>query len=153
MFYAIRALTLAWDRYRLLQKVYRAKAQGDLIVCDRYPSEQIGAMDSPRLKEKTGKKGLKASLFNTMARQEHRLYERMPAPDIVIKLHVSIETAKKRNSARVGGDRDNDDFLEVRHRYAHEWHKSGTKHIFKISTEVPKSESILNIKKAIWESL
>jgi len=153
LLYGLRALSLAWDRYRLLRKVERARAHGVLVICDRYPTEQTGAMDSPRLKEKAGKRGLKISLFNWLSRQEQKLYSRMPSPDIVIKLKVSLAMAKKRNQERIKGDKDTDEFIELRHRSAREWHKNGTKHLFEINTDEPLPETIRNTKKAIWEAL
>ena len=153
LFYAVRALTLAWDRSRLLIKVARSKADGDFIICDRYPSEVTGAMDSPRLRERSGKGGMKNAIFNWMVRAERKLYERMPPPDIAIQLTVSLETAKKRNQARVGDDRDADEFIEIRHRNARDWHKDGTPHYYKVSTEQSIADTILTIKKAVWESL
>lgn len=151
--YGVRALTLAWDRYRLLRKVARAKARGELIICDRYPSESIGAMDSPRLEERSGKSGLKVRLLNWLARKEHELYNRMAPPDIVIKLKVSLAVAKKRNQERIKGDKDTDDFIVSRHQNARDWHKAGTKYSYEISTDQSLSDTILNTKKAIWGSL
>ena len=77
----------------------------------------------------------------------------MPLPDIVIKLNVSLATAKKRNLERIKGDKDTDEFIEARHRSAHEWHKTGTKYYFQINTDQPMLATILNTKKVIWESL
>lgn len=151
--YGLRALTLAWDRYRLLRKVTRAEERGELIICDRYPSELTGAMDSPRLEEKLGRSGLKSRLLNWLARRERDLYNRMPPPDIAVKLSVSLEVAKKRNQERIKGDKDTDEFIESRHRSAREWQKDGTKHSFEISTDNSLADTILNTKKAIWESL
>ncbi|KPJ93405.1 MAG: hypothetical protein AMJ53_07290 [Gammaproteobacteria bacterium SG8_11] len=151
--YGLRALTLAWDRYQLLRKVGRAKARGELIICDRYPSELTGAMDSPRLEEQLGKSGLRIAFTNWLARKEGELYKRMPSPDIAIKLSVSLAVAKKRNKERIKGDKDTDEFIESRHRSAREWHKAGTKYAFEISTDQSLSDTILNTKKAIWESL
>jgi thymidylate kinase len=151
--FAIRALSLAWDRYRLLCKVARARGRGELVICDRYPSQQTGAMDSPRMEEYVNEYGFKIALLNWLARCEQKIYEKMPLPDMVIKLTVSLETAKKRNAEREKGDKDSDEFIEARHRNAHEWSKTGVKHNFEINTDQSMSATILNAKKVIWESL
>lgn len=151
--YALRALSLAWDRHRLLRKVEKAKAHGEIVICDRYPSELAGAMDSPRLKERLDRSGLKITLLNWLARKERELYNRMPPPDIAIKLTVSLAVAKQRNSERTKGDKDTEEFIELRHRNAREWNKTGTRHSFEINTDKPLQETILNTKKAIWGSL
>jgi thymidylate kinase len=151
LLYALRAVTLAWDRLHLLVKVRRAAANGDIVICDRYPTETTGAMDSPRLQEQPGKTGIKAHIYNGLARWESRLYRHMPPPDAVLRLRVSVETAKQRNRARAGSEAE--DYLELRHRESREWRKHGTKYLHDIDTEQSLDETILSVKKAIWESL
>jgi thymidylate kinase len=153
LLFAIRALSLAWDRYRLLCKVDRARASGEIIICDRYPSQQTGAMDSPRLEEHINENGFKIAIFNRLARCERKIYQKMPLPDIVIKLTVSLEIAKIRNAERKKGDKDSDEFIEVRHRNAHNWFKEGIKHNVEINTDQSISATILKAKKVVWESL
>lgn len=149
--YAFRSVSLAWDRQRLIRKTRRLAAAGQLIICDRYPSRTIGAMDSPRLEEETLKKGPVATLYNRLARLEKRLYRQIPPPDTVLRLRVSLETAKKRNRER--GAQDNEVYLEARHRQSQAWYMPGTSYIYDIDTELSLEETIGNVKKAIWESL
>ncbi|MGH8643703.1 MAG: hypothetical protein ACREX4_04265 [Gammaproteobacteria bacterium] len=149
--YAIRAVTLAWDRYHLLIKVRRAAANGEIVVCDRYPTETLGAMDSPRLEERLDRAGIKTLLYNWLARLEQRLYQRIPPPDVVLRLRVSLETAKQRNRERTSTEAD--DYLETRHRQSRQWHKQGIKYLHDIDTERSLDETVLRVKKAIWESL
>ena len=151
--YGLRALTLAWDRYRLLRKVAKSKTNGELVICDRYPSELSGAMDSPRLEVQSGKSGMKIRIFNWLARKESELYKRMAPPDIAVKLSVSLVVAKKRNQDRIKGEKDSDEFIEFRHQNAREWFKAGTRSILEINTDRSLSDTILNTKNAIWESL
>lgn len=154
LIYAVRAAALAWDRYRLLIKVRAWAANGDIVICDRYPTDIIEAMDSPRLRELPAKGGIKAALYNRLARFENALYRNMPPPDAVLRLRVSVETAKQRNRNRrdeVG--MDDEDYLVARHREIRDWHKHGTKYIHDIDTEQTLEATILNVKKAVWESL
>jgi thymidylate kinase len=74
--HAIRAVALARDRRRLAMKVRRAAARGEIIICDRYPTETTRAMDSPRLWEQPDKEGWPAAFYNRLARLEQRLYRR-----------------------------------------------------------------------------
>ncbi len=149
--YALRAITLAWDRQRLILKTRRLAAQGEIIVCDRYPSNVIGAMDSPRLEEEPLKTGRVVAIYNRLARLEKRLYRPIPPPDIALKLQVSLETAKKRNRERNG--QDGDAYLEARHRQSQDWYMPGTRYVYDIDTEQSLEETICNVKDAIWESL
>jgi thymidylate kinase len=149
--YALRAITLAWDRQQLILKTRRLAAEGEIIICDRYPSRIIGAMDSPRLEEAPLKRGPVVAIYNRLARLEKRLYQRIPPPDIVLKLKVSLETAQKRNRER--NEQDGDTYLEARHRQSQDWHMPGTRYVYDIDTEQTLEETIGNVKEAIWESL
>jgi thymidylate kinase len=149
--YAVRAVVLAWDRQRLILKARRRAAEGEIIICDRYPSRLVGAMDSPRLEEESLKTGPVATIYNHLARLEKRLYEQIPPPDIVLKLRVSLETAKKRNRERNG--QDGEAYLETRHRQSQAWHMPGTRYVYDIDTEQTLEETFYKVKEAVWESL
>jgi thymidylate kinase len=149
--HALRSTILAWDRLRIVLKAKRLATEGEIIVCDRYPSRLIGAMDSPRLEEESQKTGPIVSLYNSLARVEKRLYEQISAPDLVLRLNVSLETAKKRNRER--NVQDKEAYLAARHRQVQEWRLPGTRYVYDIDTEKPLKETICSIKKKIWESL
>ena len=151
LIYAARAVCLAWDRLALLSKASRAAAHGEMVVCDRYPTRTIGLMDSPRLVEDPSQKGWVAALYNRLARSEQALYRQIPPPDIVLKLRVSVETAKQRNAAREVGD--DEVYLQQRHQQAGEWFMPGTRCIQEIDTERPLAETLLAVKQAIWSAL
>jgi adenylate kinase family enzyme len=108
-------------------------------------------MDSPRLEEESQKTGPIVSLYNSLARVEKRLYEQISAPDLVLRLNVSLETAKKRNRER--NVQDKEAYLAARHRQVQEWRLPGTRYVYDIDTEKPLKETICSIKKKIWESL
>jgi len=151
LIYAIRAVGLAWDRRALLGKVRRASANGEIIVCDRYPTSAIGMMDSPRLMDDPTRKGLVAPIHNWLSRVERNLYRQIPPPDIVLRLKVSLETAKMRNAARETVD--DEIYLQIRHHQANAWFMSGTRSIQDIDTDLPLTETLLAVKQAIWYSL
>lgn len=151
--YALRSVSLAWDRRQLLIRARRLAARGEIVICDRYPSETVGAMDSPRLQENRSTGGLLGIIFNSFAHLESQLYTEIPPPDIVLKLKVSVETAKKRNQERIKVGKETDEYLESRHRQSQEWNKSGTKYIYEIDTEQSLAETISCVKNAIWESI
>jgi thymidylate kinase len=148
-----RSVSLAWDRKRILKKATRLAAQGEIIFCDRYPSVQVGAMDSPRLVVNPNPAGLFGKLYNWLARLEMNLYKQIPPPDIVLRLKVSAETAIKRNQLRQKSDKENDAYLEARHNIEHLWFRPCTHNIYEINTEKSLEETVLEVKKLIWESL
>ena len=149
--YALRAVALAWDRQHLILKSRRRVAEGEFIVCDRYPSRITGAMDSPCLIEEPLKTGTLVAIYNRLARFEKELYMRIPPPDIVLRLRVSLETALKRNRERNGQDKEG--YLEARHRQSQEWQMPGTRYVYEIDTEQTLEETICKVKEAVWESL
>jgi thymidylate kinase len=153
LFYALRAVALAWDRRALLLRARRASAHGEIVICDRYPSENIGAMDSPRLRQDNAKSGVIPAIYRWLAQLEQRLYQQIPPPDAVLRLNVSIETAKKRNSERIKAGKEDNSYVESRHRESKEWRRSGTKYLYNIDTELSLAETIQQVKKAIWELL
>jgi thymidylate kinase len=144
---------LAWERRQLLVRARRAAANGEIVICDRYPSETIGVMDSPRLCEQPTQRGLAPAIFNWLAQLEQRLYKQIPPPDIVLRLNVSVETALQRNRDRFKPGKETDAYVASRHRQTREWHKFGTTYIHNIDTEQSLAETICSVKKAIWESL
>jgi thymidylate kinase len=151
LIYASRAVCLAWDRRALLWKVRKACANGEIAVCDRYPTHAYGMMDSPRLLEEPTRNGFAMSIYNWLARLERNLYRQIPPPDIVVRLSVSLETAKKRNASRE--IQDDELYLQNRHQQAKEWFVPGTRSIQEINTDPPLAETILAVKQAIWSSL
>lgn len=148
---AIQATTLAWDRRRLLIRARRHALEGDVVICDRYPSDEVGAMDSPRLSEQPRKHGPKVALHNWLARTERRLYAQIPPPDIVVRLAVSLETARQRNLSRP--DPDDHDYLEARHRASGGWNRTGTRYVYDVDTEGSLEETVLRVQKVIGQTL
>lgn len=151
LLFAIRAVCLAWDRRTLLLKVRRASANGGIIVCDRYPTNTAGMMDSPRLVELPDEKGLTKSLYNWLARVERNIYRQIPPPDIVLRLRVSLENAKIRNSSREIVD--DEIYLQSRHEQVKDWFVSGARHIRDIDTNHSLETTIAQVKQVVWSSL
>jgi thymidylate kinase len=153
LIYAVRSVSLAWDRRQLLVQARYHAANGDIVICDRYPSENIGAMDSPRLQEDHNLTGLKGALYNRLAKLEQRFYREIPPPDAVLNLKVSMEIARQRNRDRIKLDKESDAYLEARHRQCREWCMTGTKYIYEIDTDQSLLNTIQTVKQKIWEMI
>ncbi len=151
LIFAIRAVCLAWDRRALLRKVRQTSANGEIIVCDRYPTNAIGMMDSPRLFEDQTGRGYLIYFYNRLAKLEQAIYRQIPPPDIVLRLRVSLEIARQRNAARKGAD--DEVYLQNRHQQTGIWFMDGTRSIQDIDTGIPLADSILAVKQAVWPSL
>ncbi|MGD9002262.1 MAG: hypothetical protein PVF04_06320 [Anaerolineae bacterium] len=110
-------------------------------------------MDSRRLQENPTNGGLIAAIYNFLARVEDQLYKQIPPPDIVLRLRVSIETVRRRNAERIKAGKGRADNIESRHSQSQLWHTSGTEYTYDIDTEQSLAETILHVKRVIWESL
>lgn len=87
------ALTIAYEKRRKLEGLTRYKAQGGIIVCDRYPQSQLkGINDGPLLS--TGK-SRNLSIFENWEQDSYKL-KNASRFDIVIKLVGDIEVIKTR---------------------------------------------------------
>ncbi len=151
--YATRAVCIAWDRHHLLVKRRNGATNKEFIVCDRYPSNKFGEMDSARLVVDVAQKGFIFKVYNLLARLENRLYQQIPPPDIVLQLYVSVETAKQRNRNRIKADKNGDKYIESRYQQAGSWQRKGRETIHHINTEQSLLATIQDAKDAIESAL
>lgn len=149
---AVRAIALAWDRRRLVSRIHKLKQKGELVLCDRYPSTALGAMDSPRI-QVTGKTTTKQKLIHLLAQWEQSIYEKIPAPDVVVKLTVPIEIAQQRNALRNKSDKHPADELTARHQSFNRWNRQGTELTTEIDTSGDQQETIDEVRHLIWTAL
>jgi thymidylate kinase len=151
LLYALRAVLLAWDRRALAVRVRRKAAQGGIVICDRYPSVMVGAMDSARLKVPAGT-GRRSRLLGFLARLENRLYRQIPPPDAVIRLTVPVEVAITRNQERQKKGKEADAYVLRRHTI-------DTVPTFPVSRTIeldsnqPRAQTISAARQIVWESL
>lgn len=146
--FALRSVSLAYDRRALLLKAHAHAANGRIVLCDRYPSIP-GQVDGPQLNSaldnaNTGK------WLSKLARLEARLYADIPPPELVICLTASLETTLARNS-----DRDKTEPEEyVRRRHARSSHMTFERApTVRINTDGSLSQAIDQVKKAVWNAL
>ena len=93
------------------------------------------------------------SIYNYLAHLETKIYRKIPAPDIVLQLSVSIEIAKQRNKDRIKKDKESDEYLESRHQQKKGWKIHSETRIHSIDTDQSLDKTILLVKKTIWEAL
>jgi thymidylate kinase len=144
LLYRIRAVCLAWERRALAIRLHREAKTGALVICDRYPSAIVGAMDGARLA--TGEGGF-------LARLEHRLYRDIPPPDVLIQLTTSVDVALERNRQRSSdGKAEDDGYLRQRHtkpvlpRFANAVH-------VELDTSRSREDTIAAARRIVWDML
>ncbi len=151
LLYALRLLLLAWDRRTLAVRLHRRAANGAIVFCDRYPTSQLGAMDSAKLRAQLGQ-GLSSRLINRLAAWERRLYLQIPSPYLVIKLTVPVEVAIQRNRERIKAGKESDQYVYQRHTAGviPEFPRSS---VIEVSTDQPQDQLLATLKQAIWRTL
>lgn len=146
---AIRSVFLAYDRRALLSRAFAQAANGSIVLCDRYPSMSEGAPDGPQLQQFVID-SKRYPIQSWLARTEKRLYQEIPAPDMVISLYVPIEVALLRNKNR--GKEEPEDYVRYRHSLASNL-EYGNAPVYKINTDQPLDTTVLEVKKNIWSNL
>jgi len=151
LLFIMRCVMIAFDRRKLILKAYRQVSRGAMVICDRYPSCTIGAMDSPRLNvDQSSNYGF--SLKKMLAEIERKIYKSIPFADIVIKLTVPVDIAVRRNKGRIKEGKETEEY--VRRRYAEAQNMIFEKaSVYKINTNQAIEDTILTIKKIIWDYL
>jgi thymidylate kinase len=151
LLYALGCVLTAWDRRALALELRRRAASGGIVICDRYPSVQPGAMDSARLVALSGG-GLLSSVFGRLAALERHLYRQIPPPDVVVRLTVPVDVAIARNRERQKRHKEGDDY--VLHR-----HLTGvvpqfpTARTFDVRSDEPREQTVGTVRRLIWSCL
>lgn len=138
------AVTLAKEKKKKLRNIVKARNNGLLVLTDRYPQIIIpGASDGPLLSRYRSGKGL----LKRIADWEERIYELFArnAPDLVIKLTVSPETAIKRKPEMT--------VEEIRNKHSIIMNLDISEHIAIIDTSRPFEKTRGEVMKKIWEMI
>ena len=147
MVFILRQLVLAFDRYVLAKNIWKKSSQGNIMLCDRYKSEDFGVMDSKRLIS-DDHFGVK----KTLSLKENKLYNFMPVPDIIFYLTVPVDVAVQRNEDRHKKGKESEEFLRKRHLENQNLNYK-SKNLYRIDTNREYKEVISEIKILIWENI
>lgn len=143
---ALWALALSLEKRRKLRKATAARNRGMVVICDRYPQNQVmGFNDGPLLNawEKHSSRLLRA-----IARWEGAPYREAEVypPDLVVKLNLTAQVAVRRKPEM--------SLEECRRRIAvieGLAYPAATRTIMLDATE-PLEKVLLNLKNSIWDS-
>ena len=145
LFYIVRQLCLAYDRFNLIKSNIRKSYKGEIIICDRYKSENINVMDSKRLSPNNF-----TSIKKSIAKIENSLYDKLIKPDLLINLTVPVDVAVDRNYKRNKINKENEDGIRERHLLNKNLEYKAN--LFKkIDTNKNYNEIILEVKSIIWK--
>jgi len=151
--YYVRSVFVAWDRRYLATKLRRNAVNGQIVICDRYPSSTVGAMDSAKLEALENVSGNIGWLKRILSRKEKNIYRQIPPPDLVIHLTVPVDVAVERNRNRVKVDKESDDYVIRRHtsRKTPQFDSSTT--VVQVDTSQTIDATKAEIRQLIWSIL
>jgi thymidylate kinase len=93
----IREVCTARDRYLEYKRARGFASNGGLVICDRFPLLQIKIMDGYQVERVTD--GLSRNSFiRFLATLEHRYYQQIILPDLLIVLRVDPEICVQRKT-------------------------------------------------------
>jgi len=147
--FGVRAVFLAHDRRALLTRAYASAANGAIVLCDRYPSVERGALDGAQL----GHDHVPApagALRRWLASVEARLYGDIQPPDLVLYLTAPLEVALERNRSR--GKSEPESYLLSRHARSSNLRFERTQ-VHVVETDRPLEEVRSEIRRVMWAAL
>ena len=148
LIHVVRKLILGYERRKILKTIFRKASNGEIILCDRYPSDIAGAVDGASFSNELIELQSSA-LKRYLMRQETKLYENIFPPDIVISLSISVEEAIRRDQMRDKIGPKDPDYVRFRHTMSAQPNFNNS-HVIKIMTDRPLDTTALEIKKKLW---
>ena len=151
LIYVLRMTLLAYERRKLLQRALRTATAGGIVISDRYPSPNTGAIDSSCFDASAVANcgsPLKRWLMNT----ERSLYRGLPKPDLVIRLIAPMDLSIERDAHRVKEGGPNSQAIE--RRWGLESHADyGGSPVVEINTNQSLDETIREVVGKVWAAL
>ncbi|RWP23110.1 MAG: hypothetical protein E5Y63_29480 [Mesorhizobium sp.] len=151
MLYVLRMAVLAYDRRRLLRKALRSATAGTIVICDRYPSTTVGAIDSMQF-DADAHNNCNSATKRRLMDLERKLGEDVPPANLIIRLVAPLATSIRRDAGR--NKQGGPDADAVERRRSLEMHAEfGSTPVVHIDTEQPLDESIRAVMRAVWCAL
>lgn len=151
LIFIIRKVILAYDRRSLLRNAYRQSRNGMIIISDRYPSDEIGAIDGATFRDESIKQQ-RSFLKRSLMQLERKIYQEICPPDLVLQLTVSVEKAVMRNKMRNKEGEQTTEYVQMRHSMKYTPHFKRSP-VIKISTDKDFKETLIDVKKHIWKHI
>ncbi|MGH3135637.1 MAG: hypothetical protein ACRDPV_03980 [Gaiellaceae bacterium] len=149
LLFGIRAVFLAHDRRALLTSAYATAANGAIVLSDRYPSVDRGALDGAQLGHDHAPVPGGAAR-RRLAAVESRLYRDIPPPDLVVYLTAPLDVALERNRSR--GKSEPESYLLSRHARSSSLEFDRTV-VHRVDTNRPFDEVSSEVRRIIWAAL
>ncbi len=141
------ALSLSLEKRTKLRRMIRARNRGLVVICDRFPQDQVEGFNDGRLLGHLA--GSRWRLARAIARWEAKPYtiDRLHAPDLAIKLVASPGTALSRRPEMSIAE------IERRIDVVRGLRFPAGTNVAEIDADSPFDEVVLSVRQQIWESL
>jgi thymidylate kinase len=149
--HVIRKIILAHERLVILRKIFRMAEKGAIVICDRYPTQVVGAVDGPTFDDKIILEQ-KLKFKRYLMKLERNIYRRIKTPNIVIKLHTDLHTAIERNLSRKKEGSQDSKYVEFRHKMKRQPAFYDVDAIV-INTNRPIEGAFREVQNEIWSML
>lgn len=145
---ALMYTVLAYERYKATKQAVKLSCRGSLVVADRFPSENIGVMDSRRIILTKNS----PYIIKLLSNLETRFYESCGMPDLLLNLKVPIEVSLERNRNRVKEGKETDEQIRERYRInSNLTYKAYS--VIEVDMDREKSECMRDVCSLIWYSV
>ena len=144
---ALWALLLRTEKAQRLRRAWRAHERGMIVVCDRFPQNQMmGCMDGPLLSEW---RESRSRILRALARWERAPYDWVEAhpPDLVIRLDVAPEVASQRKPDMGLAEIQRRDRISRLLRYHPQTR------VAPLDASVPLEEVVRRVKALVWDAI
>jgi thymidylate kinase len=149
MLFGIRSVLLAHDRRALLTRAYASAANGVIVLSDRYPSVERGAVDGAQLGHGQAP-APEGPVRRRLVALEARLYREIPPPDLVVYLTAPLEVALERNRER--GKSEPESYVLSRHARSSRLEFERTT-VHRLATDRPLDDVVHELRHVIWTAL
>ncbi|MGD8589299.1 MAG: hypothetical protein PVG22_10770 [Chromatiales bacterium] len=149
--FVIRKVLVALDRRALLRMCYRWARNGKIVLSDRYPSDNPGAVDGMSFSgEQVANE--KSAIKRYLMSWERRIYQDICPPDLVLALQAPTDVAVVRNVTRNKVDAGDEGYVRRRHSMRR---KPVFEHcpVVQISTDRSIEETVRDAKNHVWRHL
>jgi thymidylate kinase len=142
----IRHVCTAHDRFLTYMRVRRFASNGGIVICDRYPLENIEFMESPITPKRFPDQLRNHWLVKWLIDLEKNYYQKILHPDILIVLQLEPDIAVSR--------KQDESELSVRARsteiWKFNWYETSA---FVVDASRSKEEVLSEIKNLLWSEL
>ena len=130
-------------------RAYASAANGVIVLSDRYPSVERGAVDGAQLGHDDGPAPAGA-VRRRLAALEARQYREIPPPDLVVYLTAPLEVALERNRERTKSEPES--YVLSRHARSSSLEFERTT-VHRLATDRPLDEVTSELRRVIWTAL